>query len=160
MRPCDVFDICAEVYVQARGAVERTIGPVRVEMPYRYLWRPDVLPRPVDYVADFYRAGRRALAAPRWRGRLRMFLLHYCELVEYPAARARLGLSELTWSQWRDDIRDLVGRELLRARVFPPGAYFHLLREEQRARSPRGEPPLGRGRSPAIPRPRAKPDLR
>jgi hypothetical protein len=125
MRPRDAFDICAEVYVNAKGAETRGIGPVRLECSWKYIWRPDVLPRPVEYVADFQRAGRRALGAPRWRGRLRMFLLHYCALVEYRAARARLGISELTWSQWRDDIRDLVGLELLRSGVFPPGRYFH-----------------------------------
>jgi hypothetical protein len=125
MKPCYVFDICAEVYLEARGASDRVIGPLAIESPYKYVWRPDVLPRPVDYVADFYRAGQRALKAPRLRGRRRMFVLFYCELADYHAARARLGISELTWSDWRDDIRRIVGKELLRVGIFPPQRYFN-----------------------------------
>jgi hypothetical protein len=35
-----------------------------------------------------------------------------------------LGISELTWSDWTDEIRRRVGRELLCAGMFPPGRYF------------------------------------
>jgi hypothetical protein len=126
MRPRDAFDICHEAYISAKGAETRGIGTIRLEYGWDHVWRPDILPRAVDYVADFQRAGRRALGAPRWRCRLRMFLWHYCALMEYRAARARLGISEMTWSAWRDEIRDLVGLELMRAHVFPPGRYFKL----------------------------------
>jgi hypothetical protein len=35
-----------------------------------------------------------------------------------------VGISELTWSQWAEEIRERVGRELLRAGLYPPGRYF------------------------------------
>ena len=51
--------------------------------------------------------------------------LYYLGGAEYHAARRQMGISELTWAQWAEEIRDRVGRELLRARLFPPGRYFH-----------------------------------
>jgi hypothetical protein len=35
-----------------------------------------------------------------------------------------MGLSELGWVNWTDEIRRDVGRELLRSRIFPPSRYF------------------------------------
>jgi len=35
-----------------------------------------------------------------------------------------LGISELTWEQWSDDVRLRVGREILHRRIFPPRDYF------------------------------------
>jgi len=128
MRPRDAFEICAEVYVYARGVEMRQIGSSHREVESKYLWRPDVLPRPLDYCADFEVAGRRALREPRLRGRLRLFLFYYVACLEYRAVLARLDISELTFSLWCDDIRDLVGRELLRAHIFPTGSYFKCAR--------------------------------
>jgi hypothetical protein len=56
--------------------------------------------------------------------RMAMFRVYYLGGAEYPAARRHLGISELTWSNWADEIRGVVGRELTRAGVFPPSKYF------------------------------------
>ena len=127
VRPCDAFDICHEVYVNARQVVDKQ-GGLAAQNPdasSKYLWRPDVKPKLGEFVADFALAGRRALAAPRLASRRILFELYYLGGAEYHAARRQMGVSELTWAQWAEEIRDRVGRELLRARLFPPGRYFH-----------------------------------
>jgi len=53
-----------------------------------------------------------------------MFRLYYLGNAEYHAARRHVGIRELTWADWADEIRRLVGRELARAGVFPPAKYF------------------------------------
>src|SRR5579863_3519850 len=40
------------------------------------------------------------------------------------AARRHLGISELTWADWAEEIRGRVGRELTRSGLFPPSKYF------------------------------------
>ena len=125
MRPADAFEICHEVYVNARQLLDHQVGTLHLEVSNKYLWRPDNRPKLAEFVADFVLCGQRALAAPRLKERLRMFRLHYCTGVPYHAARARLGISELTWSNLAEEIRHCVGRELLRVGVFPPGRYFH-----------------------------------
>ena len=56
--------------------------------------------------------------------RIAMFRVFYLGGAEYQAARRHLGISELTWADWSQEIRRLVGRELTRAGVFPPSRYF------------------------------------
>jgi hypothetical protein len=56
--------------------------------------------------------------------RMAMFRVHYLGGADYQAARRHLGISELTWADWAEEIRRLVGRELTRAGVFPPSKYF------------------------------------
>jgi len=56
--------------------------------------------------------------------RMAMFRVYYLGGAEYQAARRHLGISELTWADWAEEIRGLVGRELTRAGVFPPSKYF------------------------------------
>ena len=56
--------------------------------------------------------------------RMAMFRVYYLGGAEYHAARRHLGISELTWGDWADEIRRLVGRELTRSGVFPPSRYF------------------------------------
>ncbi|HLJ22785.1 MAG TPA: hypothetical protein VKT71_01675 [Candidatus Acidoferrales bacterium] len=53
-----------------------------------------------------------------------MFRLHYLGGAEYQVARKHLGITELTWADWGEDIRGRVGRELMRAGLFPPSRYF------------------------------------
>jgi hypothetical protein len=50
--------------------------------------------------------------------------VYYLGGAEYEAARRHLGISEITWADWADEIRGRVGRELTRAGVFPPSKYF------------------------------------
>lgn len=56
--------------------------------------------------------------------RTAMFRVYYLGGAEYAAARRHLGISELTWADWADEIRRIVGGELARAGLFPPSKYF------------------------------------
>src|SRR6266849_2641222 len=61
---------------------------------------------------------------PLRASRMAMFRVFYLGGAEYHAARRYMGISELTWADWAEEIRTRVGRELLRARMFPPSKYF------------------------------------
>ena len=61
-----------------------------------------------------------------------MFRVFYLGGAEYSAARRHLGISEVTWADWAEEIRRLAGRELTRAGLFPPSRYF---REASAARA-------------------------
>jgi hypothetical protein len=50
--------------------------------------------------------------------------MYYLGGAEYEAARHLLGLSERTWSDWAEEIRQRVGAELIRAHIYPPTRYF------------------------------------
>ena len=152
------FDICHEVYRAAREVLDNKIATLNMESSGKYVWHPDRLPQLTEYVADFARAGERALEGrgirtaamlrvgpshttlrtgpshttlrtgpshtPLRASRLAMFRVFYLGGAEYHAARRHLGISELTWADWAEEIRARVGRELLRARMFPPSKYF------------------------------------
>jgi hypothetical protein len=143
------FDICHEVYRSAREVLDNKIATLNLESSGKYVWHPDRLPRLTEYVADFARAGERALEGrggrkgvllranpsqtslrtspsqnPLRASRMAMFRVFYLGGAEYQAARRYMGISELTWADWAEEIRMRVGRELLRARMFPPSKYF------------------------------------
>ena len=161
------FDICHEVYRAAREVLDNKIATLNMESSGKYVWHPDRLPQLTEYVADFARAGERALEGrgirttgllrvspsqtplrtspsqtklsanpshttlrtgpsqtPLRASRLAMFRVFYLGGAEYHAARRYMGSSELTWADWAEEIRTRVGRELLRARMFPPSKYF------------------------------------
>jgi hypothetical protein len=164
------FDVCHDVYRAAREVIDTKIPTLNMESSGKYLWRPDRLPRLAEYVADFARAGERALGevgqtllsvrsdasreqrtasarclsahglasvgngqarVPVLLNRLRasrmvMFRMYYLGGAEYQAARRHLGISELTWADWAEEIRTRVGKELSRTGVFPPSKYFHI----------------------------------
>jgi hypothetical protein len=143
------FDVCHDVYLAAREAIDAKIPTLNAEASGKYLWRPDRMPRLAEYVCDFARAGERALgfasvegkknsnrsADSRSRGarvshtvfkasRMAMFRVYYLGGADYQAARRHLGISERTWADWAEEIRRDVGPELTRAGVFPPSKYF------------------------------------
>lgn len=141
------FDVCHDVYRAAREAIDAKIPTLNAEASGKYMWRPDRLPRLAEYVCDFARAGERALggeacaAKGRSNGngksrqaeacptrcrasRMAMFRVYYLGGAEYQAARRHLGISELTWADWAEEIRGRVGGELTRAGMFPPSKYF------------------------------------
>jgi hypothetical protein len=124
MKPAFAFDVCHSLYRAARVALDGDLGASNMDSREKYLWRPDMRPRLAEYVADFALAGRHALRAPSLAARMSLFKLFYLGRAELHAARAHLGIGELTWEQWSDDIRARVGRELLRRRIFPPRGYF------------------------------------
>ena len=144
------FDVCHDVYRAAREAIDAKIPTLNAEASGKYQWRPDRMPRLAEYVCDFARAGQRALGGevcarkgngrqaeacptqfraspshgPFRASRMAMFRVYYLGGADYQAARRHLGISELTWADWAEEIRGLVGRELTRAGVFPPSKYF------------------------------------
>jgi hypothetical protein len=135
MKTSAAFDVCHEIYLAARELVDSRLPTVQLASVSKFLWRPDLHPRLVEYVADFALAGERALAeaaSPRNCGsharlrasRLILFRMYYLGGAEYQAARRLLGINELTWSDWTAEIRTRVGRELLRCGMFPPRRYF------------------------------------
>lgn len=135
------FDVCHDVYRAAREAIDTKIPILNMEASGKYLWRPDRMPRLAEYVCDFERAGERALGGGidtcgNGTGKIRvaagrvsasrtaLFRMYYLGGAEYGAARRHLGISEITWADWAEEIRRSVGRELTRAGVFPPAKYF------------------------------------
>ena len=144
------FDVCYDVYLAAREAIDMKIPTLNAESSGKYQWRPDRMPRLAEYVCDFARAGERVLGGSSWEGknksrqaeacptllraspsqrpfrasRMAMFRVYYLGGADYHAARRHLGISELTWADWAEEIRRDVGRELTRAGVFPPSKYF------------------------------------
>jgi hypothetical protein len=69
--------------------------------------------------------------------------VYYVGGAEYHAARRLLGLSETSWSVWTEEIRSRVGKELLRAGMFPPSRYFREMSSPRRG--PRGGGPAVSG---------------
>jgi hypothetical protein len=170
MRPRDAFEICHEIYTGARALVDGRVPTTQLTSASKFLWRPDLHPRLVEYIADFALTGERALGGgengrmpgeetggnsatrnssvlrsrratqpvqlkngrrnavygrePLRASRLILFRMYYLGGAEYQAARATLGISERTWADWADEIREAVGSELLRARMCPPALYF------------------------------------
>jgi hypothetical protein len=144
------FDVCHDVYLAAREAIDTRVATLNAESSGKYQWHPDRMPRLAEYVCDFARAGERALGfnsvegrnkgrqaearptlfrgspslRPLRASRMAMFRIYYLGGAEYQAARRHLGISELTWADWAEEIRRDVGRELTRAGVFPPSKYF------------------------------------
>jgi hypothetical protein len=135
------FDVCHDVYCAAREAIDTKMPTLNLESSGKYQWQPDRMPRLAEYVCDFARAGERALefggrmgrasghgsqgyCEMRRASRMAMFRVYYLGGAEYQAARRHLGISELTWADWAEEIRGLVGRELTRSGVFPPSRYF------------------------------------
>ena len=133
MKPSAAFDICHEVYITAREIVDSRMATMQMAEAAKFLWRPDLRPRLVEYVADFARAGERALAPSR----LILFRLYYLGGCEYQLARQRMGLSEMGWVNWTEEIRREAGRELLRAGMCPPSRYFREASAAWRGRTQR-----------------------
>ncbi len=57
----DAFLVCHEIYQAARELVNSRVPTTQLQSASKFLWRPDLRPRLVEYVADFARAGERAL---------------------------------------------------------------------------------------------------
>ncbi len=124
MKPTFAFDVCHELYRAAREVLDGDLGASDLSSHTKYLWRPDLRPRLSEYVADFALAGQKALGAPELASRMILFRVFYLGNTDLHAARAHLGISELTWEQWSEDVRNRVGLEILHRRIFPPRDYF------------------------------------
>jgi hypothetical protein len=126
VKPEMAFDICWEVYRSAREVLDtkRGISAMNPKDVGKYLWRPDIRPRLGEWVADFTLAGQKALDRPDFASRLVLFRTFYLGMAPYDRARQFLGLSEMGWVNWTEEIRRHVGKELLTRRMFPPRKYF------------------------------------
>lgn len=122
------FDVCRDYYVEARENLDGKINITKIDSPInKQPWKPQLRPRLADYCADYALAGRVALADPHLSSRLIMFLVYHVGLAPYELARQHLGISEMTWVSWSEEIRDIVGRELLDRSIFPPWRYMRSL---------------------------------
>jgi hypothetical protein len=126
VKPELAFDVCWEVYCSAREVLEakRGISAKDPKDSVKYLWRPDIRPRIGEWVADFTLAGQKGLEGPHLASRLVLFRVFYLGMAPYERARHFLGLSEMGWVNWTEEIRNLVGKELLGRGMFPPRRYF------------------------------------
>jgi hypothetical protein len=126
VKPELAFDVCWEVYRGAREVLETKKGVCALNWQdsSRFLWRPDFRPRLNEWVADFALAGQAALDGPEHASRMVMFRLFYLGLSPYDTARHFLGLSEMSWVKWSEEVRRRCGQELLRRGMFPPRKYF------------------------------------
>ncbi len=126
MRPRFCFDICWESYKAARCELER--GGIRALDTSAFcgdrLWRPRWRPYLQDFCADFEITGVRALSDPHLASRLILFRLFHVGLAEYAPARRFLGVGEMTWVVWTEQIRELVGSELAEVGLYPVRDYF------------------------------------
>ena len=121
------FDVCHDVYRAACEVIDTKIATVNLEISGKYQWSPDRLPRLAEFVADFAMAGERALEGSGIKlrsSRMAMFRVFYLGGAEYEAARRHLGINELTWADWAEEIRRNVGQELVEVGIFPPSKYF------------------------------------
>jgi hypothetical protein len=120
------FDVCWDVYRTSREVLEAKRGPgaLQPDEISKYLWRPNFRPRMNEFVADFTLAGKAALEAPEMASRAVLFRLYYVGLMPYERARNFLGISEINWVQWTEEIRRRGGKEMLRRGMFPPRRYF------------------------------------
>ena len=75
-------------------------------------------------MADFALPGQAALDGPDWASRMVLFRLYYLGLAPYENARHFLGLSEPSWVNWTEQIRQRCGKELLSRTMFPRRKYF------------------------------------
>ena len=62
MKTSAAFDVCHEIYLAARELVDSRLPTMQLASVSKFLWRPNLHPRLVEYVADFALAGERALA--------------------------------------------------------------------------------------------------
>jgi hypothetical protein len=77
-----------------------------------------------EWVADFALAGQSALDGPDRASSMVMFRIYYLGLAPYERTRHFLGISEMNWVKWSEEVRRYCGKELLRRGMFPPRKYF------------------------------------
>jgi hypothetical protein len=126
VKPEFAFDVSLDVY---RACWEECyeaghLRAVDATAFKEHRWRPDRKPRAEDFVADFCLAGHAALMRAGLHSRIVLFDIHFAGTCPYENARRWFGLSELGWVRWTDDIRRVVGEELMRRGIFPAKKYF------------------------------------
>jgi len=120
------FDVCLEIYRNCVGKYGyiHALDPTALK---EHRWKPDRKPRPQDFAADFCLAGQEALEGSELHSRLVLFNIYYAGACPYETARQWFRLSEMGWVRWTEEIRRIVGKELIRRGLFPPRKYFEEL---------------------------------
>jgi hypothetical protein len=127
LNPKLAFDVSWEVYSAIRADLDGIAIPDPTKPPSDGVWRPNSRARGEEYVADFALAGNAAL---RELGKLPLqitFKLYYLSLTAFENLKQMkdfLHIREDVIALWLDEIREAVGREILRRGIFPPRAYF------------------------------------
>jgi hypothetical protein len=95
----DAFLICHEIYQAARELVNSRVPTTQLTSASKFLWRPDLRPRLVEYVADFARCGDRALGdksdSRTPKAPLRAKVYQQDELSRVKKAHAAFGVKEV-----------------------------------------------------------------
>jgi hypothetical protein len=129
MKSSDIFDTCFARYRTLREWLKDAEGSARafdLEAPSDgYIWRPDRA-RACEYVADFERIARQALARPEWKGRRKLFNVYFVRGADYRRALGLVGVSESTFDYWYREVKRVAGAAFSRAGLFPPGRYFRV----------------------------------
>ena len=118
------FDVCWDAYRNCRDAGGLRAGDIVDGFQKKKQWRPAANARATDYCADFAGAGLDALTRAGQSSRLILFRVFYLGLAPYHSARHFLGLSDLAWVQWTEQIREIVGRELMARGLDAVKEYF------------------------------------
>lgn len=87
-------------------------------------WKPATKPQPEDFICDFYLAGHQALDKKGLHSRVVLFDIYFMGNATYIRARNWFGLSEMGWVHRTEEIRRIVGAELIEREIFPPQKYF------------------------------------
>jgi hypothetical protein len=127
VKATEVFDKCHGCYRSLREWLKDSAGTVPsidLENPSAgYQWRPEP-GRACEFIADFERIGRRALAHSEWKGRLKLFNVYFVRGADYRRAVRLVGVNESTFDYWYKEIKRSVGGEFSRTSLFPPSQYF------------------------------------
>jgi hypothetical protein len=121
-----IFDVCYDTYRQAWAEVYEKCGMKAMDASAfkRTTWRPDNRPRAVDFLADFAMAGREALAREAKDSRKVFFEMYHLGGASWRACCRNAGINELTGADRLDEIRVIVGKELLARGIYPVRKYF------------------------------------
>jgi hypothetical protein len=148
-KPKEIFDDCHGAYRRCRRRAAH-VGSLRLEEPVGGL---SAFPgggfdnRAAQYVADFELAGDFALRLQK--GRLRLFHVYYCgrvngkicEEVGYRRALRIVGIAPGTFDFWCEVIKEAVGKELERRKIWPVFAYFRPSSHDRNGNSSEAERP-------------------
>ena len=121
-----VFDVCSSAYRQAWAEVYEKCGMKALDAGAfkKTTWRPDKKPRVVDFLADFALAGRAALEREGGHSRLILFEMYCLGGAPWKRTCRIVGISELTGAEWLEEIKGIVGMELVARGIYPVRRYF------------------------------------
>lgn len=127
LSPKMAFEVAHEVYAAIRADSDG-IAIIDPEKPASdHVWRPSPGPRGDEFVADFALAGKAALKELGNTHLLITFNLYYLSQTPWENLRGMkefLHIREDVIALWLEEIKEAVGKEILRRGLFPPRQYF------------------------------------